>query len=228
MLVQFNVQLAYIEGKKVAELADEDLKKPTSEDLYDTIINKEELSELIKIPSRMFKGPKGPEVAAVTIQKNWRRYKARSAYVQLQFLMGKATVIQRRFRLFQEMKQTKQKIEELNNESLFVWREMQEEFKRMWPEIKKKRRIEVHMNSFSMSDGKRIAMEKFAQRENNQISRIFALKDPNLEIVYVSPFPLTNDVLGYYLKVRRELMNLPDFPNRRNPKRDLSLPRDRA
>ncbi len=41
----------------------------------------------------MFKGPKGPELAAITIQKNWRKYKAHTAYTQLKFLMGKATII---------------------------------------------------------------------------------------------------------------------------------------
>lgn len=49
----------------------------------------------------MFKGPNGPEFAAVIIQKNWRMYKAYTAYSQLKFLMGKATIIQRRFRLYQ-------------------------------------------------------------------------------------------------------------------------------
>lgn len=44
-------------------------------------------------------------------------------------------------------------------------------------------------------------MEKFLQRENSQLSRIFAMKDPNVDIIYVSPFQMTSDVLGYYLKI---------------------------
>jgi hypothetical protein len=76
------------------------LKKPTNENLFDCIVNKDEVGKVIKIPSRMFKGPKGPEVAAIVIQKNWRMYKAHTAYTQLKFLMGKATTIQRRFRLY--------------------------------------------------------------------------------------------------------------------------------
>ena len=76
------------------------MKKPSNELLFDCIINKEDVSKLIKIPSRMFKGPRGPELAAITIQKNWRMYKAHTAYSQLKFLMEKAAIIQRRFRLF--------------------------------------------------------------------------------------------------------------------------------
>jgi len=46
--------------------------------------------------------------------------------------------------------QTKQKVEELNNESLFVWKEMQEEFKNKWSEIRRKKRVEIHINSISI------------------------------------------------------------------------------
>jgi hypothetical protein len=165
------------------------------------VVNKEEVGKIIKIPSRMFKGPKGPELASITIQKNWRMYKAHTAYNQLKFLMGKATIIQRRFRLYQFQKQTKAKVEELTNESLFVWKEMMEEFKNKWQDIKRKKRIEIHVNSISVSEMKRMSMEKFLQRENSQISRIFAVKDPLVEVIYVSPFQMTNDVVGYYMKI---------------------------
>ena len=31
-------------------------------------------------------------------------------------------------------------------------------------------------------------MEKFLQRENAQLSRIFSLKDPEVEVIIVTPF----------------------------------------
>lgn len=67
LLTTYNIDMAYIEGKQVAMLAEEDLKKPPNELLFDCIMNKEEVGKIIKIPSRMFKGPKGPELAAITI-----------------------------------------------------------------------------------------------------------------------------------------------------------------
>ena len=39
------------------------------------------------------------------------------------------------------------------------------------------------------------------QRENAQISRIFGAKDPNVDIIYVSPYTMTPDVIGYYMKI---------------------------
>lgn len=201
MLTNNKVPLAVVEGKKLVDLANEDLKKPQNEDLYDCLINQEDVAKYIRIPTRMFTGPNGPTAAVICIQKHWRGFKARSAYTQLRFLMQKAAVIQKAFRLYQMVKATKSKIEELNNESLFVWREMMEEFKKRWPEIRKKKRVEIHVNSLSIGDAKRLSMEKFMQRENLQISRLFLLRDPNVNIIYISPFTFTNDVLGYYMKI---------------------------
>ena len=144
-----------------------DLRKPSKEELYDCITNKDEVSLKIKIPSMMFKGPEGPIKAATVITKNWRMHKARVAYTYLKFLMQKATIIQRSFRLFMFQKQTKERVDELTNESLFVWKEMMEEFRQKWPAIKKRKRIEIHVNSLSIEEMKRISMDKFLQRENS-------------------------------------------------------------
>ena len=38
---------------------------------------------------------------------------------------------------------------------------MMEEFKSKWPEIKEKKRVEIHLNSISIGEMKRISMEKF-------------------------------------------------------------------
>ena len=96
----FNVQLAYVDGRALVELARESLDRPTKEQMLDCVTNKDDVSKLIKIPKRMFKGPEGPILAATVLQKNFRMYKAREAYKHLRFLMKKATTIQRRFRLY--------------------------------------------------------------------------------------------------------------------------------
>ena len=53
------------------------------------------------------------------------------------------------------------------------------------------------------------------QRENAQISRIFASKDPNVDVIYVSPFQMTPDVLGYYMKIL-EIGDMEGAPQRVN------------
>jgi|TARA_B110001450_G_scaffold255214_1_gene282195 IQ domain-containing protein H len=100
LFTDHDVALAYVDGRQLVELARENLEKPTKEELFDCINNKEAVGKLVKIPTRMFKGPEGPILAATVIQKNFRMYKAREAYKHLRFLMKKATIIQRRFRLY--------------------------------------------------------------------------------------------------------------------------------
>jgi hypothetical protein len=84
----------------LVELARENLDKPTREEMFDCINNKEGVGKLVKVPTRIFKGPEGPIFAATLIQKNLRMYKARQAYKHLKYLMKQATIIQRRFRLY--------------------------------------------------------------------------------------------------------------------------------
>jgi len=69
MLGAANVEIAYVDGKELVKLSEEssELNKPTNENLFDCIVNKDEVGKNIKIPTRMFRGPKGPEYAAVAI-----------------------------------------------------------------------------------------------------------------------------------------------------------------
>ncbi len=128
-------------------------------------------------------------------------FKARESYRHLLFLMRKAMIIQKRVRIYLYQKLTKDRVEEINNENLFVWREMMDDFKAKWPTIRSQKRIEIHINSLSIYELQRISMNKFLQRENSQLARVLAVRDPNVEVIYVSPFQMTSDVLGYYFKI---------------------------
>lgn len=44
---------------------------------------------------------------------------------------------------------------------------MQDEFKAKWGEIKKQKRIEIHINSYSLSELQRLTIEKLKQKENS-------------------------------------------------------------
>ena len=148
-------------------------------------------------------------MAAIAIQKTWRYFKAYSNFMQLKFLMNKATIIQRRYRLWQLKNQTQKKLKKLRVDSIKVWGDMQNEFSNSWPSIRRNRRIEIHINSFTISEIQRLSIEKFKQKENMQIARIFSVKDPNVDVVYICPYPLTNEIYNYYLKIL-ELVEIED------------------
>ena len=71
---------------------------------------------------------------------------------------------------------------------------MQEEFKRCWPEIREQKRVEIHINSFSIAELRRLSIEKLKQKENAQIMRIFSVKDPNVDVIYIAPFTMALEV----------------------------------
>jgi hypothetical protein len=95
LLSMSDVEMAYIDGTKVADLSREDLEleKPSNEELFACVINSDEVGKSIRIPSLMFKGMEGPIKATTVIQKNWRMHKAKVAYTYLKYLMTKATTI---------------------------------------------------------------------------------------------------------------------------------------
>ena len=62
----------------------------------------------------------------------------------------------------------------------------QDELRYKWKDIKRGKRIEIHLNSLEIDEEKRLSIENFSERENIQLSRIFRLKDENLILIYVS------------------------------------------
>lgn len=67
MFKEHDVQLAYVDGRKLVELARENLDKPTKEEMFKCITNQEEVGKLVKIPTIMFKGPEGPIKAVIVL-----------------------------------------------------------------------------------------------------------------------------------------------------------------
>lgn len=142
------------------ELADFDKEKYEIDDFVECITNKNKVLPMIKDPKFKFKGPGGHQMAAIVIQKSWRGYKSSHNFRQLKFLMKKATIIQRKYRLYSLKSKTGKKMKDLRNEQMRLWTIMQDEFKSQWSFIKNQKRIEIHLNSFSMAERKRMTMEK--------------------------------------------------------------------
>lgn len=66
--------------------------------------------------------------------------------------MIRASRIQKRYRLWQLKNQTQKKLKKLREDSIRVWGEMQNEFKKSWNHIRSNKRIEIHVNSMSISE----------------------------------------------------------------------------
>lgn len=209
-----DIPLVYIDGKKLAKMAVESTRKSfTMHELLDCVVNNEEINKVLKIPSRMFIGPNGKNLAAIKIQAFWRMFCAMRDYKRIKVLIEKVKIIQTCFRVFLKYKQTKKTLKNKEQKDFEEYLGLSQQFKKDWKVIKLNKRIEIHINSYSFEDTKRLTMEKFLQRQNTQISRIFNLRDPMVEIIYVCPFDLPAEIINYYHKVL-DLGDIHDYKER--------------
>ena len=65
----------------------------------------------------------------------------------------------------------------------------------------------------TLQELQRLSMEKFMERQNQQIARIFALRDPDVSVIYICPFQINLDIIHYYQKIF-EIGDVVDYRNR--------------
>lgn len=210
---RYAIDNVWISSFMLMEKATQGLENYTFEDLLEVITNRDQVLDTVKNPARMFKGPYGFVLAATAIQKIWRGHRAYTNFRQLKHLMKQATFIQRQYRLFQIRNNTKLKLRHLKEDQMAAWRAMQKEFRKMWPYLKHLQRTEIHINSFGLEEFQRKTIYKLKQKENSQLGRIFRVRDPNVRIILIVPFPLTPEIQDYYIKMLT-LVDLPDARNR--------------
>ena len=70
-----------------------------------------------------------------------------------------------------------------------------------WEIIKNRPHFEIHINSISLNNSNakylNTTFDHFSERENNQLIRIVNLFDSNVEIIYISPHELNQDIIVY-------------------------------
>ena len=117
---QFPVPFALIDGKKVSEIALDEFTKLKISDLLTCVINQEQVQNYLTLPSRMFKGKNGKEVATLCIQKNYKMFKARSEFKKIIFFKKCAKVINTQYQLYRIRCKFKLFIKNKDDEELVV------------------------------------------------------------------------------------------------------------
>ncbi|CAF3545026.1 unnamed protein product [Rotaria sordida] len=206
LMHDYAIPVAFIHGEKVAELAQtiEFEHKPTIEELLSTVINRDEVEELIKKPGRRFYGSGGKERAAIAIQSYWRCFRDRRAYIRLRKRKWAASVIALTWLTQVKLSKVRKQLVIIRNRQLDLYKTKQNELKRSWSSISTNRRVIVHIPSLGLSQRVRRKLNNLPVRENYQIGRLCDLDDPNVDIIYVSPMTINDEILQYYNK----LMNL--------------------
>jgi IQ domain-containing protein H len=81
------------------------------------------------------------------------------------------------------------------------------ELRQRWPKLSTNRRVIVHIPSLGLSESIRRKLNNLPVRENYQIGRLFELEDPNVNVIYVSPMSVNDEILQYYNKLVGITMN---------------------
>ena len=145
------------------------------------------------------------EVFIIRIQKLIRRKLAYDKYQFKKDINKKIIILQRYYRSYIirkkvliELKQEKEKIH-----SKFM--DLFNELKAKWDKMQLNPRIEIHYFSMSSDCYHNCLIDKFFLKEALQLTRLIRLVDPNLEIIYILPFYLNEEILTYYISLLENL-----------------------
>ena len=150
----------------------------------------------------------------IRIQKNYRRYLSFKKYKNLKFFMIYLTKAQKYIKGRFIRKKMNGDIESYRKSIREKYIELFNKFKEEYNEIQSGPRIEIHINSISFKDNyNNCITDKFSMKETLQLSRLIKLIDPNLEIIYIIPYELPEEIISYYFSIMDKL-GIKDIDNR--------------
>lgn len=206
-----NVQVVTSKVIRISSL----MREPTKSELTDCVDNFQMVLEASKTKKRdRIKKNSLQEKAAKIIQKAYKNMK--SAMVYLKKLLDtkkKLARIQQVVKIWYRYRKTKKLIRRIKEDMCNEYIDMNQNFMNNWGKIKNDVRVEIHMNSLGYDRFQKLTMANFRSSQNSQLSRIFRLIDPNVEIVYVTPFDIKLEVLSYYVKIL-DILGVPNVSER--------------
>eukprot|EP00941_MAST-03F_sp_MAST-3F-sp1_P000844 g844.t1 len=200
-LGSYAVPMAYIDGRHVVELAKDELTLPSKDDLLMCIENIDEVHPLLQIPGRRYMGEMGREAAAIKLQSKYRQH-----YETHKFKHGRrqrhgCDIIVNFMKMMVQRKRCVETLQIRAKTREEEWRKLQSDFHRDWDEIKTKRRVVVHVPSLSVSEFQRMTIPQLLLQQSTQLSRIFEIADPQVDIVYVAAFKAKENIRQYFEKL---------------------------
>ena len=201
LLAKYNVPIAYVDGSKMALLAQIDYRQPSVDDLLDCLVNLDQVLELVQVPGRRFRGSNSESNATTVLQAVYRGHLCRRGFRDAMFRFKSALVIQRYWKTILACRHTARVIERLVDERTTHFTALADRLKRSWVEINRRKRVVVHIPSISREEAQRMSMHDFALRQNAQLGRLTWAASSDVEVIYVSPFPLSPDVLQHYTQL---------------------------
>lgn len=201
LLTRYFVPLAYVDGQRLMTVAAMQMASFTKQDLLSCIVNEDQVGSLIRRPGQRYKGKDRKRRAVVTIQNFFRMWWHQKKYNRFRHHLSSVELIQKTWRSYANHEGLKRKLKVQREHQHQQWEVKMQRLKREWTHIRNNRRVIIHVPSLSIDERSRISTANFSVKQNLQLSRLCGITDPNVEIVYVSPFELTSDVGQYFMKL---------------------------
>ena len=202
LMQTYNVPLAYIDGQKLAALALDPLAAHDAEALLDCLVNSEQVRATMEVPgSRYHAGSDAETIAATELQAAMRGRLARKLGGLLRIRHEAAMGITRQAKVFVTRSWLQRRLAERRAKLAEKWDQLVAAFKVEWPRIKEEPRVIIHIASLSLTQAQRVSIPDLEVRQNGQLPRLCDVRLPNVDVCYVSPFALNEDVSQYFSKV---------------------------
>ena len=202
---QLNLNLVEIYQDKLVSLAKDETRVIQNKDLLNCISEKDLMDKGLNPNDTLNLYLTLKDRFALKIQMAFRMYKSKKKLKEMQSYFDKIKLIQHMYTSIKARKDSKEKARALFDQRYKEWTNMQKNFMKRWEIIKNRPHYEIHINSISLNSPNdkyiNTTFDHFSERENNQLNRIVNLFDSNVEIIYISPHELNQDIIVYYTSI---------------------------
>ncbi|XP_031420660.1 IQ motif-containing protein H [Clupea harengus] len=167
-----------------------------------TLENHEEVSEVVERPGRRYRGVGGREAAAVRIQACWRRHRDRSAYVEQRRRRWAEGTIAIAWLMHAQLGRVRRALQARRLRSLQNCRQRAKYLADNWKHISTSRRTIIHIPSLGYTQEQRFSLwGLFDIMQNSQMGRLCDVLDDNVDVIYLAPKPVGEDLSQYYTRL---------------------------
>uniref|UniRef100_A0A3P8Z9U9 IQ motif containing H n=1 Tax=Esox lucius TaxID=8010 RepID=A0A3P8Z9U9_ESOLU len=195
LLRDYAVPTARVHGTRLVELVQVGL---CSERLISVLENREEVWELVQRPGQRYRGEGGVEAAATHIQSYWRCHVARASYLLHRRRRWAVGTIAISWLMHTQLGRVRGSLQESRRTHLENYRIRAQYLSANWKHIQSSRRTIIHIPSLGYSQSQRFSLKGFDILQNVQMGRLCDVRDDNVEVIYVSPVRLGDDLFQYY------------------------------
>ncbi|NWI36383.1 IQCH protein, partial [Picathartes gymnocephalus] len=186
-------------GQKLAQIAsDSDFKEnPTKSDILSVIKNHSAVEKILNQAGQSCRGRGGSAGAAAGMQsRRWHR--ARPGSGQQQWAAG---VISTSWLSWHHLARLRNALKEARHRHLENFYSRAKHLAANWNRIRTSRRTIIHIPSLGYSQHIREHIPDLALQQNLQMGRLCDILDANVDVIYICPLALSEELLQYYNKL---------------------------